>query len=377
MTVISKCYICNKNISAKHSYGEHIILNALGGNLTSESLMCRPCAVSLEKIDAALAQSLNSFGVLLGITRDRKTNPPILVTMIDTGEQIYLESGGKPVLPEKSIIIKDNLDNSEQPFLYIKAKDEAQLREALKGKKRKYPFLNVEEIVKSAVSQQMHISPVRIEILFGDKQLRSVCKMAMNFYMYHNGKRDLITHLIPYIKGECKKNQYVNYYYPDELIVTSDLNESFIHTLFIKGNPQEKILYGYIELYNTFRLIVLLSDSYEESFFQEAYSFDVISREKVDKEININLTRKEILDLVNNSEPPVEKIAIAVKDLKNAIASYMRYKQLVNDLKNILQEANFDEKMSQELIAKNLSKGMCDLMYRGLDFHQPNFDKNY
>jgi hypothetical protein len=375
MAVISKCYICNKNIIAKHSYDEHIILNALGGNLTSKSLICRPCAVSFDKIDAALAESLNLFGLLLGITRKRGTNPSILVSTIDTGEEIYLESGGKPVLPKKSIIIINNLDNSEQPFLYIKAKDEAQLREALKGIKRKYSFLDVEEIVKSAVSQQMHISPVRIKILFDDKSLRSVCKMAINFYMYHNGKRDLITHLIPYIKGECKKNKYVNYYYPDELIVTSNLKESFIHTLFIKGDPQEKILYGYIELYNAFRLIVLLSDSYEESFLQEAYSFDVISREKVDREININLTRKEILDLVNNSEPPVktvEKIAIAVKDLKNAIESYLRYKQLVNDLKNILQEAGFDEKMSQELIAK-----ICDLMYRGLDSHQHNFDENY
>ena len=358
-STINKCYVCNKNIITEHSYDEHIILNSLGGKLKSESLICRPCSVSLDKIDAALSHSLNSFGLLLGIKRDRGTNPRILVTIIDTGEEIYLESGGKPVLTNKPIII-DNLADNEKPSLIIKVKDEAQLRKILTGKKRKNPLLNVEEIVKSAVSRQVEISFVRYKISLGDEQFRSVCKMAINFYMYHGGKRDLITHLIPYIKGECNK-RCVNYYYPNDLIATSNLSESFVHTLFIKGNPEEKILYGYIELYNAFRLIVLLSDSYEESFFQEVYSFDVLSRKEVDKGININISRKEILDLVNNPNPPLEKIDMARKDLEKAIQIHIGIK---NILKNILEGEDVDEKMSQQSIAIKLSKMLWDFMSR-------------
>jgi hypothetical protein len=367
---IGECYICNRKISSQNTYEEHIILNSLGGKLKSKSLICRQCAPSLDRIDVALSRSLNSFGLLLNIPRDRGTNPPIQATRTDTGERISLDLGGKPVLIKP--IIRDNLSDNEQPSLSISAKNKAQMREVLTGLKRKYPLLNnVEEIVKNAVIRQEHIPPVIINLLFGEEELRSVCKMAINFYMYHGRKRDLIAHLIPYIQVGCE-NQYVNYYYPDELIAKSNLNDAFIHTLFIKGDPQEKVLYGYIELYNAFRLIVLLSDSYDKDFFQEVYSFDVLSRKEVDREININLSREEILNLVNNSEPPVEKIASAIKVLVDAIQLNQINKQInkaIEDFfKNIPEGTIFDEKMLQELISK-LSKTICDFMHRDLAPH--------
>ena len=358
---ISKCYICNKDIICEDIYNEHIILNSLGGRLKSKSLICEPCSVSVHKIDTALSKSLNLFGLLLDIKRDRKTNPSIKVTRSDTGEEIFLHSGGKPGLTDKPLI-KDKLDDNEQPFSHVRTSNKSQMRKVLTGlKRKKYPSLNVEEKVNSAVLQQEKIPRVHTKILFGDQELRSVCKMAINFYMYHGGKRDLIAHLIPYIQNRCE-NQCVNYYYPDELIATPNLSGTFIHTLFIKGNPQEKLLYGYIELYNAFRLIVLLSDSYEETSFQEIYSFDVLSRREVDKKININISRKELLDLVNNSEPPLEKIVIAIKDLQKAIEGDIAIKDI---LKNISEGADVGEKMSQQSIAKKLSKGIWDFMSRG------------
>ncbi len=238
---IGKCYICNDNISDYNTYKEHIILNSLGGKLKSESLICKQCAPSLDRIDAALSRSLNSFGLLLNIPRDRGTNPSIQATRTDNGEQSSLDSGGKQVFIKP--IIRDNLADNEQPSLDIFAKNQKQIREILTGFNRTHPSLNVEEILKMAVPRQEYIPRVIINMSFGHEELRSVCKMAINFYMYHGGKRDLIAHLIPYIKGGCK-NQYVGYCYPDELIATSNLSKSFIHTLFVKGNPQGKVLYG-------------------------------------------------------------------------------------------------------------------------------------
>jgi hypothetical protein len=367
----SNCYICNKNIIGEEIYNEHIILNALGGTLKSKSLICKQCARSLDRIDAALARSLNSFGLLLNIPRDRGANPPIQATRTDTGEQISLDSGGKPVLIKPDI--RDNLADSKQPSLRISAINQAQMRKVLTGLKRKYPLLNIEEIIKSAVTRKEYIPPVTIDIVFGEEELRSVCKMAINFYMYHGGNRDLIVHLIPYIT-DGGKNQYVNYYYPDELIAASNSSEGFIHTLFIEGNLQEKILYGYIELYNAFRLIILLSDSYEGDSFREVYSFDVLSRKKVEKPININMSRKEILNLVNNSEPPVEKIASAIKVLVDAIQSNQVNKainkainkEMEDFFKDIPEETIIDEKLLQGLISR-LSKTYCDFIYRNLD----------
>jgi hypothetical protein len=366
-STINKCYICNKNIVPEDIYNEHIILNSLGGRLRSESLTCQPCARSIDKIDGALSRSLNSFGLLLNIPRHRGTNPPIQAIRTDTGEPISLDSGGKPVLIKPKITNK--LDDNEQPFLSIAAINQRQMREVLRGLKRKYPFLNVEEIVKSAVTRQEYIPPVIINLLFGKEEFRSVCKMAINFYMYHGGERDLIAHLIPYIKAECE-NQYVSYYYPDELITESNSSESFIHTLYIEGNSHEKILYGYIEFYSAFRMIILLSDSYERDSFREVYSFDVLSGEEIERAININVSRKEILDLVNNPEPPVKKIASAIKVLVDAIHLNQINKATKKDIEdffgNIPKGTNLDEKMLQKLFSK-LSKTLCDFIPRDLE----------
>ena len=159
------------------------------------------------------------------------------------------------------------------------------------------------------------------------------------------------------------------------MIAAPNSNEGFIHTLFLEGNLQEKILYGYIELYNAFRLIILLSDSYEGDSFREVYSFDVLSRKKVEKPININVSRKEILDLVNNSEPPVEKIASAIKVLVDAIQSNQVNKTINKAInketedffKDLPEGTILDEKLLQELISR-LSKTICDFIYRDLDF---------
>lgn len=359
--IVNKCYICNKNIPDGNPK-EHIILNALGGNLTSKFLICNFCNNSFSNIDAALSQSLNPFGVLLNIERDdRKTNPRIKATITDTDEKIYIDLGGKPVLPEAKPEITDNS---------IQFNTEVQLKKYL-VKNCRFSKSQAEEILKNdVVRRQEYIFSVTIKTpLFGDKQFRSLCKMAINFYMYHGGKRDLIAHLIPYIKGE-DKNQYISYYYPNENIPesTSNLTESFIHTLFIKGNPKEKILYGYIELYNSFKVIVLLSDFYEGDFFQKIYSFDVFTRKEIEKEIDINLSKEEILNLLKSSEKPVKEISIAINDLVESIRLNHLNKHIEDVLNKFKEEENCDKKMSRKLIAEELSKQITDFMPKPEDF---------
>lgn len=367
---ISKCYICDKNISSQDTYEEHIILNSLGGRLKSKSLICQQCARSLDRIDVALSAQLNWVGLLLDIERDRKKNPPIQAIRTDTGEQISLDSGGKPVLIKPTI--KDNLADNKEPSLYIAAKNQEQMEEIGTGlKRKKHPSLNVEKMLEIAVTQKEYIPLVNIKASFGDEECcRSICKMAINFYMYHGGKRDLIAHLIPYIK-DGGDNQYVWYYYPDSFTAISQPEQSFIHTLFIKGNPQEKILYAYIEFYNAFKLIILLSDSYNGGSFQKVYSFDVLSREEVNKEININLSRKEILNLVKNRPEQLEKIAKAIKDLKDAIQlkqmdkylSSLAKKTIEEFFKNIPENPIFDETILRKFASK-LGEDIGDFMDR-------------
>ncbi len=294
-----KCYVCDEileELPEEERYIEHIILNAIGGKLKSRNLLCRPCSKKFDSIDTALADSLNVIGLLLDIDRDRFKNPPEKGIRTDTGKTIYIAGGGKPVMPEA----KPTVENISKNSLKITVKDKKQLKEFLNSQKRKGRLSDsdIENFLKIAEPRKEVItSPVELEFTFGnDECFRSVCKMAINYYIYNQGNPSFIKHLIPYIE-DGKDSGCVWYYYPDNPVHN---NPSFIHTLFIKGDPDERILYAYIELYNTFNLIVLLSDCYNGTAIQESYSFDVISRQVVELDLNIHiqLCRNDILNLV-------------------------------------------------------------------------------
>ena len=235
-----KCYVCQAEIKSEVIYTEHILLNSLGGKLKSESLICQICSPSFDKIDAALSKQLNFVGLLLNIRRDRGKNPDIRAAINETGEEIFISAGGKPV-PIKPTINISNLD--EKLHFSLQARDEKQMKEVLHGLKRKYPDLDVQQLLQTAVVRREYLSnPVHYSgTVGGDEAFRAICKMAINFYMYKGGIRDYISHLISYIKDGQLKN-CVWHYYPDELTALNGENFNFFHTLLVKGDPLEHIL---------------------------------------------------------------------------------------------------------------------------------------
>ncbi len=65
------CYIGENEITKENKYNEHIILNAIGGNLKSEDLICSNCSPDFDSIDTELAKQLNLITCHLNVKRDR------------------------------------------------------------------------------------------------------------------------------------------------------------------------------------------------------------------------------------------------------------------------------------------------------------------
>lgn len=266
---MAQCYICETKIQLEARYKEHILLNSLGGKLKSGSLLCQKCAPCFDVIDAALSKQLNPIGLLLNIKRDRGTNPSIKATIADTGEEILIGPGGKPV-PIKPIIKDSIIDGSLH--LSISARDKKQMREVLQGLKRKYHWMDVEAMLSEAVSQGSYMtSPVHYEeTVGGEEAFRAICKMAIGFYLYQGGARDFIAHLIPYIKDGQNCN-CVWFYYPDNCTALDGENLTVFHRLYVKGDPSKGILFAHIDFFSTFKFLVLLSDHYDGEFLQSTY----------------------------------------------------------------------------------------------------------
>jgi hypothetical protein len=211
---------------------------------------------------------------------------------------------------------------------------------------------------------------IKIKTLDNDKCFRSVCKMAINYYIFHGGDPCFIKHLIPYIKNETEGN-FVWYYYPDPPVHKD--NRDIVHTLFIHGNPQEKILYAYIEFFNVYNLIILLSDCYTGNFIQESYSYDLISRSRIiDFKLNLNLSKSDILHLFKSRPQPTKENIIKVIDSKDITPELKNLKEIFDEILQNHFTQNLENNLSNEESDMELSSILAKIFTDSLN---PNPDQ--
>lgn len=366
---MAQCYICETEIQPENRYKEHILLNSLGGKLKSASLLCQKCAPCFDAIDTALSKQLNPIGLLLNIKRDRGTNPSIKATITDTGEEIFIGAGGKPV-PIKPVVKEPIIDGVLH--LSISARDKKQMREVLQGLKRKYSWLDVEATLNEAVSQGSYMtSPVHHEeTVGGEEAFRAICKMAIGFYLHQGGTRDAIAHLIPYIK-DGQNHSCVWFFYPDTFTALDGENLTVFHTLYVKGDPSEGILFAHIDFFSTFKFLVLLSDHYDGTPLQATYTFDVVKSETLPLEMDIAISRQGLLDLFEQQHHPIQEINRAWVDLQKAMLIKQTDDHLItlsreiveSYFKEIPEGTIFDEKMAAEIAKESVEKYVA-FMYR-------------
>lgn len=305
---MAKCYICETDIITANEAEEHIILNACGGRLKSKDLLCKTHNSNFgDTFDAELAKQTNDLANLLLIKRHRGEPQAIKGKLQSTGEDYYLQYGGKPEMTKP--IISEEVDGKKIE-LSITARDEKEMRTILEGMKRKrYPELDVEKVMETAKYRNEYFDePILFQSTIGGKEIfKSITKSAINYYILKGGDRNYITHLFPYLQG-MEDLEVVWMHFPDEIIYAPIDNE-VSHIIRLVGNPTERILYAYIELFNIHNFIIKLNDNYEGVALDETYAFDLIEVKELLRSIPLNYTRGQLLELFTNKEgKPFEKV---------------------------------------------------------------------
>ena len=364
---MSICYVCGCTITKSNTYREHIILNSIGGKIISSSIICKSCAPRFDVVDKVLSQQLNFVGLMLNIKRDRGTNPHIKATITETGEDIFISSGGKPV-QIKPIIEKNQSDAS----ISITARDKKQMREFIEGLKRKETFIDDTEVIlnNAKIIEDYLDKPVCNQLQIGGKEFfRAICKMILSFYMHNGGNREQILHLIRYIK-DGNQQDIVWYYYPNNVECSSKEPIQILHRLIVKANSTEKLMYGYVELFSTFKFLVLMSKNYIGEDFYKSYCFDVLSRTEIESSINLSLSKEEVIKIVEIKENKVDEL----KGALNKLMKFIHQKQIDDCITNMVKK-NVDtcfqgltegSVISDEIIIKlidNLSEESAKFMY--------------
>jgi hypothetical protein len=280
-----RCYSCDEIITATNKAVEHIIPNALGGKLKNPFLLCASCNSRLGgEVDEPFFDQMGFVVNRLGIKRERGDPPPIKARLFETGDPVHLSSDRTTFAPRTRI--------TKSGPGYVVECDQKNLGKAQETLKRKFPNVRISKIEPIEYDAQF-----RFETDFGGEACyRAITKMALNYYLHLGGSSSYVKEAISFIKTGGN-NVFVLLYYPTWDVLPRRAQGQLFHVIAIRGDPSQKLLYGYVELFSAFRCLVTLSDAYDGDYVSDSYCFDLRDRQEVQTEIRLYQSRSTIADV--------------------------------------------------------------------------------
>ncbi|HEY1032154.1 MAG TPA: HNH endonuclease [Flavipsychrobacter sp.] len=265
---MSACYSCHTILNKKNQSAEHILPNSIGGVLKSYRLLCRQCNWAYGMtIDAALAKEFAALAAKLHINRDR----PKPNTMRN---------------PDKPII------QLEDEKLHISG-SATQVMQIVAGLKRKFPYIDTGSLDASFENDNTPDQHISTKLSIGsDLLLRSVAKIAVNYYLMKTRDSHYLDEIISVIDGMKKNNAHVHPYpLPDGIWKEGEV----AHLIIVKGNALLRQLHAHVVLFNTYSYVVLLSGVYDGADVEYYYRYDVVRGKEIKDSISLEYNRNEYL----------------------------------------------------------------------------------
>ena len=308
------CFRCDVEITRENDSREHIIANAIGGRWCVRGISCRDCnSLAGRKWDATAADQLKFLGLHLGIRRDSgETRSGDYTTL--SGQPVRLHPDGHLTFPRSAPQVT-NRESSVEIRARVTTRQEA--RKLLQGFKRRYPKLDVEEAMRGMVEEQNYLSErVGAVCNFGGPQSgRSVVKSAFALAVASGVVPQICNQARPYLKSEDGEPCF-GYYYERDLVTNRPIDRVF-HCVAIEGDPVSGRLFGYVELFSTYRMIVGLSDQYCGPPLFSYYAIDPTSGEELKLDFDLSLAEDELRVAISNQH---DHTAGMVKAFQSAVA---------------------------------------------------------
>lgn len=285
---MKKCFLCNTNLTNKNRSIEHIILNSIGGRLKTTDLLCRECNSKFgHDSDAELAKQLAFLSAIFLLKRDSGVIPTIRGGKHPNGESYNLVEGIYPVRT-KPLFTKEFIDGKLS--ISLSARNMKEFRAMLVGIKNKYGQLDIDKTIEDANVIEEHFSqPLKFNMkIGGELAFRSIAKTAIEYYIHTQASVKSVNHLFEYLKGH-EKLSIVKLFSPLNHVCVLEEKE-VLHIIHLVGNPNDKLLYCYIEFFGSFSFLVLLSNNYVDSEFTQTYCYDIVSAKKVNKNVKVDVT---------------------------------------------------------------------------------------
>ncbi|EBE2002593.1 HNH endonuclease, partial [Salmonella enterica] len=268
----------NFNLSSTVDHGEHVIQQAIGGNLVSKGILCKRCGGDLSrKIDNPFNAIFEGIATRLDIKTDRKANkspsiPGEIISEVDVygmnlkGTQVFWK-GFKvaPVKPfhrftkdKKKIIIYSSKKNFENYKLTVQKEIESMELD-------NPPEIIMCDDIDCIVQYKFPMDSVAFK--------KGIAKIAIGFASTHGISRETL-HLAlkisednhGYIDEQVFLVQYVPLSVIDKTLEkdkASLANYPSHNLILFTSKKRPSYLWCYVELFSTFQYYILLTDNYE------------------------------------------------------------------------------------------------------------------
>lgn len=239
-----------------------------------------------------MAEQLSTLSSLLLVSRDRGKIQTIKKAKAASGAVYNIVNGLTPT-PLKPEVRKTVKDGKVSFRVMARSKDE--MKRIIKSLQKKHPELKADLSQMEGTDPKYVQEPLTLSFKVGGAIAgQSIAKTAIDFYVHKRGYKAGVTDLIQHLRSGTA-NQAVSPFYPNK-VVCALKNTEVLHILRLRGDSMQGFLYCYVEFFSTYSWVVIMSENYLGSDFTEQYCYDVMGRKEVQKDIQFDLTRHDLLN---------------------------------------------------------------------------------
>jgi len=323
---MSNCYLCGCALEdhineSTANHFEHIIPQAIGGQLTVRDILCKACGGHERlggKIDKPFSDMFRLITDRIDMKRDRKTEPVPLkakLRLLDDGSEFEVHLMEDVLSAQKPHFRVDHERKRVQVFANRKvAKDYKRKVERDLVQSGKIDDTYVVEVVSDMAQHPEFFGMLEIPFKLDNKTFEAgFAKMAIEFALSQGVPFQALSHLVNRadltINSEGTLLPYYPIFKPEEVIeyLRTSLDENFMsHSLVLfsqrqiqEDGTETKQLYCFVELFGTFQHFVRLNNHYVgDNIDPITYSQKIINEQLIPVDMT-KLRPKEVMIYMN------------------------------------------------------------------------------
>jgi len=323
---------------------EHLIPSCIRGRLNSSRLICQTCN--------------NKFGTELDIVlRDRFE---LIEGFLSLKKDDRKKFKANLKFKDRAVILTPTGIKFKHPHVIGKSKNgvqmafpsEKSLRKHYNKMKKKYPDIDIEKIIQES----------KIEYIPFDQPLDFTSEGPINLTWRACGK--IVYEYLFLIKENIVisnknfKESILNGEKPDDLLLCLKYNYKPIlrnpnhiyHTIIIKAMENENLLIGYLELYSSLKIFMVIDVKYQGPPFSNGYYLDLMTEEQFTftPKKKLPFSREELLSFIENFDLEKEGYEYMQEFMKaSSKARLFPMIQKLNSINQKLNETKFEKKINK------------------------------